>query len=291
MTNESIKKSLSGFLPNEVLDALLTGRSAELARGKREVTISFSELAGIDAIASTMDPAEFIRLMNACMSAADESIRTNNGTLEDIVNGASVRAMWNAPYAVADHEVRACCAAIDWMRSVGSLCKKANLESPLAVRIGINSGTVFAGVQQFGEWRRYTAVGDEVNLAARLEGANKFFGTTIMVSESTWLRVSGLVEGRPIGKIRLRDYKTEVSVFEVLERKGHLSEKSMRALEQYDEALDLFQHAKYQDSIAGFQQLLTESPDDQLSRFYRNIAEEQSKMPSRDWDGIFNLAS
>lgn len=237
-----------------------------------------------------MNPAESIRLVNACMSAADESIRTNSGTLEDIVNGVSVRAMWNAPHAVADHEVRACYAAIDWMRSVGSLCKNANLERPLAVRVGINSGTVFVGVQQFGEWRRYTAVGEEVNLASRLEGANKFFGTKIMVSESTWLKVSGLVEGRPIGKIRLRNYKTAVSVFEVLERKGQLSEESMRALEHYDKALILFQHAKYQDSVDAFQQLLAEAPNDQLSRFYRNIAEEQTKTPSTDWDGVFDLA-
>jgi adenylate cyclase len=201
-------------------------------------------------------------------------------------------AFWNAPVDLKNHRTNACLAAVDCLAVNDRLNAEAKDKSILPhFRIGLNSGPMTVGNMGSKNRFSYTAIGDAVNLASRLEGANKFFHSRIMASEDVFNEAKDLLEARYLGQIRVVGKAIPVKVYEPLARKGGASPEIVKMLRLYGAGIENFYAGKYKESGKDFQAALEARPGDGPSQFYLELAEQYAKETPKDWDGSFNLTS
>lgn len=287
---DELKGLIAGFAPEEVINRLFNGRLASLTPAKREVTIFFSDVGGVTNHLETLDLDALYGYLTEFHTGIDRCIRNNRGVV-DKVNGDSVMALWNAPEDCPNHPLSACLAALESQDAVTRLGARVGMPS-LHLRIGINSGDVVAGLFQFGTRRHYTAFGDEVTIASRLEGVNKFFGTRILVSEDVYRQAGSEIVGRPVGQVRMPGRENSMRLFELLARNGALQAAWAAALPIFVKALDCFYARRFEDAWSGFDQVLKHLPEDGPSKLFSRAAEDYTQRPPpEDWDGVFNITS
>jgi adenylate cyclase len=199
--------------------------------------------------------------------------------------GDAVFAFWNAPEPQEDHALRACEAALDFRDKN----KVAINGEPLVTRIGLHTG--LARVGNFGSNDRvdYTALGESVNLASRLEGLNKFLGTKCLISQDTFQALNGKMVTRNMGGFRLKGFDTHVDVHELVGRLEQ-EESSRTWRESFARALENYQNKNLEFAAMGFQETLELRPEDGPSLFYlAKIEELQSQSIPEDWSGQTQL--
>ncbi|OGR90258.1 MAG: hypothetical protein A3J74_10400 [Elusimicrobia bacterium RIFCSPHIGHO2_02_FULL_57_9] len=139
---------------------------------------------------------------------------------------------------------------------------------------------------------QYTVIGDEVNLASRLEGANKFFGSHVLASEATYQGAQEVVEARELGRVRVIGKEKPIKVFELLAEKGGLSDDWKKALPAYEKGVSLFNGRQYPDAVIAFCEVVKVFPKDGPANLYLNLSKDYSAIPPQDdWDGVFNLTA
>ncbi|MDE2038940.1 MAG: CHASE2 domain-containing protein [Elusimicrobia bacterium] len=292
---KAIKGLFGQFVAPEVVEDLANDPGkARLGGERREMTMLFLDIAHFTTISEKMPPEELIPFLNRYLSAMSQVMLDHKAVVGNYI-GDCIMAFWNAPVLpVADHRVRACLAAIDAQAMVRELNR--GLAAPLpetpAIRIGINSGLVTVGMTGSEKKLQYTTLGDEVNLSSRLEGANKFFGSSIMASESTYLGARDAVEARELGLVRVVGKEAPVRVFELLGRKGELSAEWQTALKAYNEGLAHFARRDYEEALRAFRQVVKIFPGDGPANFYLNAARDYAAIPpAPEWNGVFNLTA
>lgn len=188
------------------------------------VTLLFSDIRGFTSLSERLDPETVIELLNEYLDEMAEVVFRHGGTLDKFI-GDAVMAFWNAPVRVADHPVRAVEAALDMLDELEALNDRwASDDAParLAIGIGINTGEAIVG--NIGSLNRkldYTAIGDTVNLASRLEGLTKAYGSSIIVSEGTRQELpEGTYDLRPIDEVKVKGKEESVQIYELRGRKG-----------------------------------------------------------------------
>jgi adenylate cyclase len=186
-----IEKTFRHYVSERVIEKLKRDPSRVNLVGERKtITVFFSDLAGFTSLSERMDPADVHRLLNEHMTRIGEIILKHDGTIDKFI-GDAVMAFWNDPVDQEDHALCACKAAVSCVRALrdGLELLPGSAGRGLRVRIGINTGEAIVGNMGSKTIFDYTAIGDSVNLASRLEGANKTFGTQLLVSEDTWRSV------------------------------------------------------------------------------------------------------
>jgi adenylate cyclase len=201
----------------------------KLGGERRELTFLVTDLAGFTPLAESLDPACIVTMMNAYLSGLAKIVFAHGGTIHTVV-GDAVHAMFGAPLAQSDHAARAvaCALALDAFAQAFAAEKRAEGVPLGHTRIGINTGPAIVGNFGGGAFFHYTAYGDAINTAARLESANRVLGTRICISEETVRRIDGFV-GRPIGTLLLKGKDREIGAFEPLN--GHA--QGSAALDSY----------------------------------------------------------
>ncbi len=258
---------------------------------KREMTILFLDIAHFTAISEKMDPEALVRFLNRYLSAFSQVIFDRQGAVDKYI-GDCVMAFWNAPLNLKEHQTNACLAAIECHETVKRLNEHLDQDLPEApsIRIGLSSGVVTVGLTGSERKMQYTTIGDEVNLASRLEGANKFFGTKILASESAFLPTAGAVAGRKIGRVRVVGKETPVAVYEPLAKAGSLPAAWRKALPVYEGALALFSEGRYEKAAAVFEEVERLIPGDGPSRLYAETCRDHlSHPPTPSEEDVFNL--
>ncbi len=272
-----IKQAFRHYLSEDVIEKMIADPSRlQLGGERRELTIFFSDLQGFSAISENMDAVQLTALLNDYLTDMTEIILASGGTL-DKYEGDAIMAFWNAPMDQPDHALRACEAALACSRRLAERCgdyrEKYGVE--LKMRIGINTGEVVVG--NMGSHNRfdYTVLGDAANLASRLEGANKVFGTWIMISEATWSHAGGDLPGRKLGRIRVVGRAAPVPVYELVAAGAgpdlqpgleYLGSGDLRAAQDFFAALG----------------------DDEVARKYTAACTGHLESES-PWDGTWNL--
>ncbi|MGE5299340.1 MAG: CHASE2 domain-containing protein [Acidobacteriota bacterium] len=216
-----IKRAFSHYLSPSILESVLADPNNIRLGGERvEATILFSDMADFTSISEKLEPEEVSRLINRYMTAMSGIIIAHKGTIDKFIGDATM-AFWGAPVADPDHALNACRAAVAMQKRLEALRTEFREEGlpEVKIRIGINTGTVIAGNMGSAELFDYTVMGDSVNLASRLEGVNKKFGTGILISRYVLEKVAGKVVVRPMGKIGVKGKTVEVEVFELIEVK------------------------------------------------------------------------
>ncbi len=286
-------KNLFGqFVSPAVVEKLISDpNQVKLGGEKREMTVFFLDIAHFTNISEKMDPEALILFLNKYLSRLSHLIHLRRGTIDKYI-GDCIMAFWNAPLENPDHRVDAILAALDCQDAVADLNKTLDPSVPEtpAVRIGINSGVVTVGLTGSEMKLQYTVIGDEVNLASRLEGANKFFGSRIVISEATYSGARDKVVVRTLGWVRVIGKETAIRIFEPIGRAGALGADWKGALPVYESAIAEFEAKNWVAALASFQKFAQLMPDDGPGQLYLRLSREYSVLPPDDaWKGVFNL--
>ncbi len=216
-----IKGMLDSYVSPEVVNILLKNpEKFNLGGEDREITVFFSDIRGFTALSEGLSPQELVSLINLYLSRMTDIIMDNRGTVDKYI-GDAIMAFWGAPLDDPDHAFRACKASLEMLEAL----KEINLTLPpdkqLDIGIGINTGIATIGNMGSTKKKNYTAMGDTVNLASRLEGVNKIFNTKIIISEYTFEKVKDRILARELDLIRVKGKKLPVKIYEVI---GYIEE-------------------------------------------------------------------
>ncbi|MEK7866549.1 MAG: adenylate/guanylate cyclase domain-containing protein [Planctomycetota bacterium] len=260
---------------------------------RRIVTMLFSDVAGFTKESERLDAETVSNLINVYLDEMSQPIDTYDGYLNKY-EGDAIMAFWGAPIAQPDQAVRGCFAALDMQAKLHEIQRgfKEKGLPMMHTRIGVNTGLVFVG--NFGSKRKfdYTAIGDHVNLASRLEGANKAFGTGIMIADATYQAAKEFVEVRRLGKIRVVGRDTPVGIYELLARTGELTKEQKEMCETFHDGLAAFEKREWQNATERFRRVLEIVPEDGPAKVYiRLVAEHRTMELPPGWDGVITLES
>jgi adenylate cyclase len=256
-----IKRAFKHYVSPEVIDQIVD-RPESLAIGgeRRELTIFFSDIQGFTSLSEKLEPARLVKLLNRFLSEVSSIVMAHGGTI-DKYQGDAVIAFWNAPLPVAEHARKAIEAAVACNKRLRELEASfvAECGSPLKMRIGLHTGEVSVG--NFGSSTRfnYTMIGDAANLASRLEGVNKVFGTYVALSAATALGAPS-IECRKLGEVQVVGRDTVVEVYEPLA----VSAIRPDELALYKQALDLFEQGRRGEA----REIFVKLPGDAVSSMY-----------------------
>ncbi len=285
-----IKNAFGQYLSPKVIDKLVEDPSALALGGeKREMTAFFSDVQGFSTISESLTPDELVQLLNEYLTEMCNIIADFDGTI-DKFEGDAIIAFWGAPLNQANHATLACLACIEMQKRLLDLRKKWAEEGKpqLLVRMGVNSGPMVVGNMGSQSRMDYTIMGDSVNLAARLEGANKFYKTYTMISEFTFQQAKNDIEAREVDTIRVVGRNEAIKVFEILGNKGKVTEERAKAMESYYRGLALYKQQKFKEAAEVFESVLEMAPMDGPSQTYVNRCYDYIENPPGDaWDGVY----
>lgn len=289
---KGVRHAFENFMdPKVVHEILKEPGNIKLGGEEKEVTVYFSDIEKFSSISEKLQPAELIELLNEYLSEMTDIILDHGGFLDKYIGDAIVAA-FGAPLAQPDHAVRACLATIDNQKRLRELNKKFKEAGRLEInaRIGLNSGRVLVGNVGSTNRLSYTVIGDEVNLGARLEAANKYYGTQTMISERTHELAKDHIAARELDMIRVVGKENPVKVFELIDRKGEVQEAKREVLELYEAGLREYRKREWQKAIRLFQKALNKDPLDGPSLTYVERCKIYAQNPpSASWDGVYTL--
>jgi adenylate cyclase len=246
-------------------------------------------MAGFTTLSERLDPETVVSLLNDYLSRMTEIILAEEGTV-DKYEGDAIMAFWGAPLDQEDQACRACRAALRQQTALTELNQQfaASGLPVLANRIGLHTGDAIVG--NLGSEKRfdYTVIGDTVNLASRLEGLNKFYGTVIMASDTTVQECAGAMEFRELDRVAVKGRETPIAVFQVLALPGELTPAQAAAREEFARGLKLYRQGQFAAAAAHFSQALEHLPQDGPSQvFLTRCQQYETNPPTPDWDAVF----
>ena len=293
-----IRDTFGKYVDPRIVAGLLDRPELTEAKGsRREMTILFCDMTGFTALSEGMTPAALVNVLNRYITVMSEPVRRNNGIIDKYI-GDGIMAFWGPPFTgTDDHSGPACLAALDQLAGLAGF--RAELPEitglrrgfpEVDIRIGIATGDVVVGNIGSEQTRNYTVIGDTVNLAARLEAANKTYGTRALVSEGTNRFAADLVETREIDQVLVVGKTEPQRIFELLGRKGEVSGERLALRDAFGAALAAYRRKNWGEARAGFEGCLEIVPGDGPSTaLLRRIAQFCTTAPGLDWDGVWSL--
>ncbi len=286
-----IKGMFQRYVDASVVERLIDNPSLlKLGGEEREITTLFADIEGFTRMAEKLGPQNTVGLLNTYLSEMTNIIIEDHGTLDKYI-GDAIMAFWGAPLDDTDHAVHACAAALRMQKKLEGLHTKwIHFGRPVVnQRIGLNSGKAVVGNMGAEAKFNYTAVGDAVNLASRLEGVNKEYGTRLLMSEFTYRRVSKEVLAREMDLVVVMGKTEPVRIYELIAMADEVqNDATKRFLDYYHAGLDAYKKRAWKSANDQFQQALQIRRDDIVSNLYI----QRSTMfidspPPEDWNGVF----
>lgn len=284
-----LRKSFAFYLAPEVIDTMVaSGKMPALGGEMRNVTMFFSDLSGFSSIAETMTPGELVTLMNEYLSAMTDIIEAHGGYVDKYI-GDSIVAMFGAPADDPAHARNAVRAALKCHEKLADLNagNAAFAGHGLSHRIGLNSGEAVVG--NIGSRRRfnYTVMSDTVNVASRLEGANKYYDTAIMASETTMAQTGDTFAWRELDAIRVQGRGEAIKVFEPLAEKADETDEQTKVAAAYAEGLACWRARDFAKAANAFERVATIDPAS--SMFAKRARVFTASPPPPEWAPVNTL--
>jgi len=289
---KKIRTAFVQYLPEPVVKELMANPDLlRLGGTKQELTVLFSDVAGFTTISEKLSPEELVEFLNQYLGAMTDIVMKYEGTLDKYI-GDAIMAFWGAPVPQKDHAIRACKSALEMTEVLKKMLAKWRSEGKpdIWARYGINTGDMVVGNMGSEKRFNYTVMGDAVNLSARLEPANKEFGTTIMISEFTVSRLNDQFLTRQLDLLVVKGKTKPVRVFELIGEKSITPDLESWAepVRIYEESLSLYYRREFRAAAEGFRKVLLLKPGDGPSETYIARSEAYfSEPPAPDWDGVF----
>ncbi len=289
-----IKSAFGHYLDHGVIEQIIANPDIlDLGGNEKSITIFFSDVQGFSTISEKLTPSGLVSLLNEYLSEMTDIILKHGGTI-DKYEGDAIIAFFGAPVPFEDHALRCCLAAIEQQKRLAELRKvwAEQGRDLLKVRMGMNTGTAVVGNMGSKTRFDYTMMGDSVNLASRLEGANKAYGSCSMISGSTYEEVKNDVEARKLDVIRVVGKKEPVAVYELMDVKGGLDPVRTELVKIWEKGISLYEARQWNEAEAVFMEALKLVPDDGPSLTYADRCRiYAAQPPAPDWDGVFGLTS
>jgi class 3 adenylate cyclase len=289
--SKNLEKVVNSYLSEDVVQAVMSDPSKlQLGGIKRTMTAVFTDVQGFSPIAERLSPEDLVKLLNHYLTAMSDILLEQKGTI-DKYEGDAIMAIFGAPLDVADHAARACAAAVLMKRKEAELNREflqSGLSAdPLITRIGINSGDMIVGNMGSERKMNYTVMGNAVNLAARLEGVNKMFGTWILISENIRREIGDAFLCRKLDRVRVAGISEPVRIYELLEFTENATAEQKAMVEAFHAALDLFEKREWKAAETAFQ--TAHAAGDTPSRVYLDRCSLYlMSPPPEQWDGVFD---
>ncbi|MER3446904.1 MAG: hypothetical protein C4291_08715 [Candidatus Dadabacteria bacterium] len=291
---EFIKNTFERYVSKTVASEIIKNpEMVRLGGTKKELTVMFSDIGGFTALSETLTPEEAVRHLNEYFEGISSAILEFDGTLNQF-QGDAVVAFWGAPIPQENHAALACLSALRCREFLKSLQEKwmAHGIPERTFRFGISTGEMVVGNIGSSSRFEYTVIGDEVNLASRLEGANKIYGTQILILEKTYELANEKIVGRELDIIRVVGKSQPVRIYELVSEKGKSDDRGIGILEKFQLGINLYRERKWKESTEYFQKILDLDPNDKPSQEYlRRCKEYENSPPPPDWQGVFELKS
>jgi len=290
--NNNMRQAFSTYLSEDVVEEIISDPARlQLGGVNRHMTALFSDIKGFTGIAEKLNPEHLVDLLNYYLSTMSDIILEQKGTI-DKYQGDSIVSFFGAPLELDDHAMRACTTGIIMKRIEKDInryvLEKGISPSPLLTRIGINTGNMVVGNMGTQKKMNYTIISNAVNLASRLEGVNKQYGTWVLASDSTLQETSGRFLTRRLDRIKVSGINEIVHINEILELKSDASDALFEQVYLFHKAMDLFEAHNWKDAENAFNQVLQLSPNDGPSNLYINRCRQYRVYPPKpDWDGSF----
>lgn len=287
-----LKRLFGEFMDPRIVERLLDS-TASIEAGFREVmTVSFVDLAAFSAVAERLDAQALVNFINDYLGTMTQPITACDGVTDKYI-GDAVMAFWGPPFTTAAEQAeQACSAALAQRRALLGLRERASevlgqAARSLDIRCGIATGELVAGSVGPAQARRFTVLGDVVNLAARLEGANKIYGTRILVSEST-ARTAATMLLRPVDRLRVRGRTRPELAFELLSSRADAGRELVERAERHAEAWAAYAGGRWQGALQGFEAILATAPADAPARLLGDRCRQLvGNPPPAEWDGVW----
>jgi class 3 adenylate cyclase len=297
-SKERMKETFGKYIDPRILEHVLAERSQDaVASGRREMTVLFADLVGFTGLSERLTPLLMVKLLNRHFGLQALAVQEHRGIVDKFV-GDSIVAFWGPPFVKPEeHAMLACRAANAQLLALDNLRRELpditglRRDAPAVdLCIGICTGEVVVGNIGSENTRSYTVIGDTVNLAARLERANRVYGTQILVSASTAQTIGSEFEMREIDTISVKGKTETTRIFEVISMAGQLSEESVCLRERYDEARRMYLAQEWDPAEKIVRECLKIRPNDGPSRVLaERIQFLRRNPPGKDWNGVWHL--
>lgn len=287
-----IKNMFQGYMSKDLVDKIMANpEMLQMGGDKKEISVFFSDIKGFSSFSEKLGtPERLIALINEYLGAMSDVVLEHGGYISKY-EGDAIMAFWGAPTDDPDHAetcIRCVWAMKQRLNALNADLAKRQMPD-LFTRFGINTGLVTVGNVGSERKKSYTAMGDSVNLGSRLEGANKEYGTAIMISEFTHEKVKGKYPVRELDLLRVVGKEQPVRVYELLGLSdADVPDKKRKCIGVYLRGLALYREMKWDEAIAVFKQALEVDPEDGPSKTYIERCEDFKVLPPHQpWDGVF----
>ncbi len=292
-------KSFSKFVPYTLVKELIvSGKGAELGGEKRPLTMMFSDIAGFTTISESMTTENLLLHISEYLDSLTTIILSQQGTVDKYI-GDCIMCFWGAPNEVKEQEYQSCKTALLCLAKLKEMNAKWEAEGKPALntRFGISSGEVSVGNMGSSDRMNYTVLGDSVNLASRLEGINKYYGTVIIVGESTYEAVKDQFCFRPIDVVAVKGKNRGVKIYQLLAASSAEPDiapvqDDLKSSELTYKAFDAYISRNFKLALELYTELAKAFPDDPIGEMYIERCKEYLVTPPpADWDGVTHMKS
>jgi adenylate cyclase len=289
-----IRKTFSQYLSPGVIGLIEKDPQKYIRPGgeTKELTVMFSDIRGFTSMSEGMTADELVLLLNEYLGEMTDVIFANLGTLDKYI-GDAIMAFWGSPYPQDDHALRACHCALDMLRRLDKLNAKwlAQGRKELSIGIGLNTGPVNVGNMGSAKRLAWTVMGDNVNLASRLEGMTKQYRSRIVIGEGTYRQVADHFVCRELDRIRVKGKHQPVVVYELMDVAAERS-KYESLITRFETAMRTYHEQNWREAAGMFGQLLAAFPEDGPTQiFLQRALEFMETAPEADWDGVYVMKS
>ncbi len=300
-SKERLREAFGHFLDPRIVANVVNPETGELRQSaeRRKVTIFFSDIAGFSGIGEQLTADNTVGLLNHYFTAATQCIRDHHGIVDKFI-GDAVMAFWASPFSEGESHARDACLACLEMRpafakieaEISQITGLRRNTPKFHVRMALATGDTLIGTIGSATTKSFTVIGDTVNIASRLEGVNKVYGTDLIVNEDCYRLAEVDVEAREIDLLTVYGKTEPVRIYELLSPVGQLDSTTAQLREAYALALDLYRHQKWTEAEKAFQKCLSIRKSDGPSlEFLTRIATFSRTPPPKDWNGVWQTAS
>ncbi len=283
-----IRKAFESYVaPTVVQEMLKHPEQLRLGGERREISILFSDIRGFTSMSENLDPESLVRLLHDFLNPMSNIIINHGGTIDKYM-GDAIMAEFGAPLIQPDHARLACRTALEMAVTLKKLNEQWHEQGrpPLKIGVGINSGPVAVGNMGSERLFDYTAIGDNVNLASRLEGLNKYYGTSILISQHTAELLGDEFILREVDRVRVKGKAQAAGIFEVI-GEGDSSPVLVKFLDAYHRGLVLYRQQRWAESLTAFTDALEIYPEDAATKRYLDLVQKYREAPPEaDWEAV-----
>ena len=289
-----LQDTLIRYVTKQVVDLILEHPETIVLDGEeREATILFSDIRGFTSLAEKMKPKELVQMLREYFTLMVGVVFQFQGTVDKFI-GDAIMSIFGAPTPQSNHAELAVRTALEMRRLLGifNANRVQKEQKPVDIGVGISTGAVVVGNIGSEQRLEYTAIGDAVNLASRLEGINKQYGTHIIMSEFTYHHVKNVIVERELDEVRVKGRHEPVKIYEVMGKPGEVSEITKKLRDRFAQGLAHYRKKAWDGAVEQFQQVLQLAPSDVPAQLYLDrCAMYKQNPPPEDWDGVFEMTT